>query len=200
MRACVVGGCPSSAVFAACRALDAQGRGDVREAAAAPLSSSCPSFQHHLGLASLPPRLLSSPSGGPLFLALCGENCPRLPQLQPESSRGADRLSSFCLCGFCLGAPAGRTAPLGQPRRAWMSRRSESRRWSCCCFASPCGYCNTIQLRQTPSFISVSIRLNQERQTAETRSEIDYCGMPCWPAAALSISGFWRGGVTNLTV
>lgn len=50
MRACVVRGCPSSAVFAARRALDAQGRGDVREAAAAPLSSSCPFLQHHLGV------------------------------------------------------------------------------------------------------------------------------------------------------
>lgn len=153
------------------------------------------------------PRLGFSPSSTPFLTlrrstfpgALWGK-LPWSPAAPAREQRGADRLSSFCLCGFCLGAPAGRTAPLGQPRRAWMSRRSESRRWSCCCFASPCGYCNTIQLRQTPSFISVSIRLNQERKTAETRSEIDYCGMPCWPAAALSISGFWRGGVTNHTV
>lgn len=76
-----------------------------------------------------------------------------------------------------------------------MSRRSETRRWSCCCFASPCGYCNTIQPRQTPSFISVSIRFKQERQTAETRVEIDYCGMCCCSAAAACrFRGFDGGG------
>lgn len=174
MRACVrvVRGCPSSAVFAACRALDAQERGDVREAAAAPLSlsSSCPFFQHHLGLASLPPRLFSSPFRRSTFP---GASRGKLPP--SGSRRGADRLGSFRLCGgfFFLWAPAG--APVGQPRRAWMSRRSDTRRWSCCCFASPCGYCNTIQPEQTPSFTSV--RFKAERKRAERRPEIDCCGM-----------------------
>lgn len=161
----IVRGCPSSAVFAACHALDAQERGDVREAAAAPLSSSC---QHHLGWVSHPPCLFSLPSGGPLSCVLkgigpkaSGEKCQRATQLLPERRRGADHLCSFTFCIFSLDSPAGRTAPVGQPRRAWMSRRSHMRRWSCCCFASPCGYCNTIQLKQTPSFISVSIKTRQ---------------------------------------
>lgn len=164
----IVRGCPSSAVFAACHALDAQERGDVREAAAAPFSSSCPSLEHHLGLVSHPSRLFSSPSGGPLSCVLkgigpkaSGEKCQRATQLLSERRRGADHLCSFSFCIFSLGSPSGRTAPVEQPRRAWMSHRSHIRRWSCCCFASPCGYCNTIQLKQTLSFISVSIKTRQ---------------------------------------
>lgn len=80
----------------------------MREAAAAPLSSSCPSFQHHLALASLPPRLFSSPSGGPLFLAFCGGKAALVSR-----SRGADRLFSFCLCGFFWTDSPGRTAAKG---------------------------------------------------------------------------------------
>lgn len=144
----------------------------MREAAAAPLSCSCPSFQHHLGSVPLPPRLFSSPPGGPLFLRFEGNwpesewskvsSCPR----SSERSRGADRLFSLPFPLFSLGSPAGRTAPVGQPRRAWMSRRSHIRRWSCCCFASPCGYCNTIQRSQTPSFISVSIETELKNRSA----------------------------------
>lgn len=80
-----------------------------------------------------------------------------------------------------------------------MSRRSETRRWSCCCFASPCGYCNTIQPRRTPSFISVSIRFKQERKTAETRVEIDYCGMCCCSAAAACRFRGFDGGVLQIS-
>lgn len=198
MRACVrvVRGCPSSAVFAACRALDAQERGDVREAAAAPLSL--------LQLPVFPasPRLGSSPSST-LFITLRRSTFPGAlrGKLPPSGSRrGADRLGSFRLCGGggFLRAPAGRTAPVGQPRRARMSRRSDTRRWSCCCFASPCGYCNTTQPEQTPSFTSV--RFNPERKRAEMRPEIDCCGMLCCSAATLSIWGLWWGGVGNLTV
>lgn len=121
----IVRGCPSSAVFAACHALDAQERGDVREAAAAPLSSSCPSFQHHLGLVSHPPRLFSSPSGGPLSCVLkgigpkaSGEKCQRATQLLPERRRGAYHLCSFSFCIFFFGLSSwtdspGRTAAKG---------------------------------------------------------------------------------------
>lgn len=159
------------------------------------LSSSCPFFQHHLGLASLPPRLFSSPTGGPLFSRrFAGKTAPRPGA---AAARIASVLSA-CAGGFFLWAPAGRTAPVGQPRRAWMSPRSDTRRWSCCCFASPCGYCNTIQPEQTPSFTSV--RLEPERKRAERRPEIDYCGMLCCSAATLSIWGLWWGGVGNLTV
>lgn len=112
--------------------------------------------------------------------------------------RGSPRFFPPVWGFFFLWAPAGRTAPVGQPRRAWMSRRSDTRRWSCCCFASPCGYRNTIQPEQTPSFTSV--RFKPERKRAERRPEIDYCGMLCCSAATLSIWGLWWGGVGNLTV
>lgn len=105
-------------------------------------------------------------------------------------SRGADRLFSVGLWGSFSGLRLD-----GQPRSdsregAWMSRRSEPRRWSCCCFASPCGYCDTIQLRRTPSFTSVRIRLKQARKAAPTRFRSMIAGCSAAPLHPCQFGAF----------